>query len=623
MILGFDLSDEARAGCLGFSIQRTENGARGASVWLENRLRFAESDAEAAVANPMEPVDFLVHEPPAPMLERPVARRVKPASKRAARAPKREAHAPKPEAHAPKREAPSPKPEAPSPKPETIEATRGAATTEEHPWQSFRYVDSKVEPGRTYRYRVIARRGPWNNLTSGATVDVTVTTEDPRAQATAVFFNRAAASSQTYRERFEGLDPDDLPPPRRAEARAWLSRGLEEGLLDFLALARDRSFALHVAIYEFQKPELVGALAAARARGVDVRVVYHGRTADERDKTRSRNAEAARAAGVSELCRPRSAPPTGAISHNKFVVLLRNGVAEAAWTGSTNWTDGALYGQLNLGHAVYEPAVAAKFERYFSLLHDDCRQDDLKRALDALTDVSAVQKALDAGPGIWPIFSPQRGVAALDLYARICAGATCLMVCAPFVLHESIRAVLRAPPPAGTLRFILLDRSGNLGADQDVQVIDGREGNEVSVAVTQSEPLHDFQGRLLAGKESFHHAGVHLHAKVILADPFGPDPIVVTGSANYSKSSTVDNDENCLVIRGDTAIADIYATEFVRVFDAYHFRGKNAQAELAGKALCLARDASWSERYYAPPGVGDDHAAERRLFSGQPPLATA
>ena len=381
-------------------------------------------------------------------------------------------------------------------------------------------------------------------------------------------------------------------------------------------LARDGSFALHAAIYEFQKPELVGALAAARARGVDVRVVYHGRTADESDKTKSRNAEAARAAGVSELCRPRSAPPTGAISHNKFVVLLRNGVAEAAWTGSTNWTDGALYGQLNIGHAVYEPAVAAKFERYFSLLHDDCKQDDLKRELGALTDVSAVQKALDAGPGIWPIFSPQRGVAALDLYARICERAKCLMVCAPFVLHESIRAVLRATPPAGTLRFMLLDRSGNLGADQDVQVIDGRAGSEVSVAVTQAEPLHDFQGRLLVGKESFHHAGVHLHAKVILADPFGPDPILVTGSANYSQSSTVDNDENSLVIRGDTALADIYATEFVRMFDSYHFRGKNAQAAIDGKALCLSRDDAWSKRYYEPSSVDDDHPAARRLFVG-------
>ena len=45
--------------------------------------------------------------------------------------------------------------------------------------------------------------------------------------------------------------------------------------------------------------------------------------------------------------------------------------------------------------------------------------------------------------------------------------------------------------------------------------------------------LHDFQGRLLEDEESFHHAGVHIHSKIIAVDPFGSDPILVTGSANY------------------------------------------------------------------------------------------
>ena len=55
-------------------------------------------------------------------------------------------------------------------------------------------------------------------------------------------------------------------------------------------------------------------------------------------------------------------------------------------------------------------------------------------------------------------------------------------------------------------------------------------------------------------------------------DPLGDDPIVVTGSANFSDASTNDNDENMLVIRGDQRVADIYFTEFNRLFNHYYFR---------------------------------------------------
>ena len=55
-------------------------------------------------------------------------------------------------------------------------------------------------------------------------------------------------------------------------------------------------------------------------------------------------------------------------------------------------------------------------------------------------------------------------------------------------------------------------------------------------------------------------------------DPLGADPIVVTGSANFSKASTNDNDENMLLIRGNQRVADIYFTEFNRLFNHYYFR---------------------------------------------------
>lgn len=50
----------------------------------------------------------------------------------------------------------------------------------------------------------------------------------------------------------------------------------------------------------------------------------------------------------------------------------------------------------------------------------------------------------------------------------------------------------------------------------------------------------------------------YVHLKFLLIDPLGKDPIIITGSANFSDESTLRNDENTLVIRGDSRVANIY-----------------------------------------------------------------
>jgi phosphatidylserine/phosphatidylglycerophosphate/cardiolipin synthase-like enzyme len=64
----------------------------------------------------------------------------------------------------------------------------------------------------------------------------------------------------------------------------------------------------------------------------------------------------------------------------------------------------------------------------------------------------------------------------------------------------------------------------------------------------------------------------YIHNKFMLVDPLSDDPLVVTGSANFSKPSQRINDENMLVITGDTRVADIYFGEFMRVFDHHYAR---------------------------------------------------
>jgi len=444
-----------------------------------------------------------------------------------------------------------------------------------------------------------------------------------------VFFNRGAAASAAFQREFPDVTTEELllgESAQAKDARKWLSRGLEEALLEYLEQATDASFALHAAIYEFQKPSLLAGLRAALDRGVDVQVVYHhrqketkGGQPDPKDKTATENDEAIETAELPrEICTPRLADPQGAIMHDKFVVLLKkNGAGDlepkAVWTGSTNWTDGGIYGQLNVGHAVYEPEIAGLYEQCFQLLRKDPPAADLKKALGKLTPVPA---QLPAEHRTRVIFSPQSKLGMIDLYAGFCANARCLMVCAPFQLHETIRAAFQGKP-AGTLHYLLLDQRKALGKPEEVEVQEGDPRNRIAVATTLSSPLHDFQGKLLEGKEGFRHAGIHIHSKIILADPFGSDPILATGSANYSTNSTTSNDSNTLVIRGNLPVTDIYVTEFMRMFEHYHFRASLAKAEKeTGKKaepLALKETDEWSLPYYEP---GSNDELDRRMFAG-------
>lgn len=555
-ILGIDLQENKRAGCLGFSIHRTDLGPtaepfaedKQPSRWLPNMVRFP-NDAPDSPENPL--------------------------------------------------------------------------TTERAPLQKFRWGDYTLRPAQTYRFKVIPQYGKPGALETlpelSDGVEVEVTTEDPTSPETSVFFNRAAAASEAFNRKFPKITKLDDDTEDAKAARTWLSNGLEEAILAYLAQAKDKSCTLHAAVYEFQKPELLQGLKDAIARGADVQVVYHHRQKNAADTTAKKNDDAIAKADqddqqtkLKDVVTPRKANPQAAIMHNKFVILLKevNGekVPQAVWTGSTNWTDGGIYGQLNVGHAIDDADVAAAYEAYFQLLKADTEAAAMKHALATITPISLL---LPGEHKVVPIFSPQSTDAMLHLYASLCENAKCLMVSAPFALSPIILAAL-TKKQIDVLRFMLLDKMSGLGKGEEVQVIQGDPANSIAAATTLPSPLHDFQGNLLAGKESFHHAGIHIHSKIILVDPFGSDPIIVTGSANFSMNSTEENDSNSLVIRGHTAVADIYVTEFMRMFEHYHFRASQTAAD-AKKPLALAEDDTWSDKYYVKDSTDE---RDRRMFAG-------
>jgi len=92
-----------------------------------------------------------------------------------------------------------------------------------------------------------------------------------------------------------------------------------------------------------------------------------------------------------------------------------------------------------------------------------------------------------------------------------------------------------------------------------------------------------------------------VHSKILLIDALTDDPLVCSGSANFSKNSLVANDENMLLIRGQKRVADIYLTEFDRIFR--HFYARDAINRFAAQGdqqnpLELDETQTWMEPYF-------------------------
>jgi hypothetical protein len=143
--------------------------------------------------------------------------------------------------------------------------------TSEHPIQSFQWGDYSAKPDTKYRYRVVPATGTPKALTllQDVAVEVEVVTEPLYGAVHSVFFNRGVAGSQAYARKFPNPTPDSVDP--MSPQMAWLSRGLYEALIEFIGRAKDKSYGLRAALYEFHYDPVGAAFQAALVkRKVDV-----------------------------------------------------------------------------------------------------------------------------------------------------------------------------------------------------------------------------------------------------------------------------------------------------------------------------------------------------------------
>jgi PLD-like domain len=124
--------------------------------------------------------------------------------------------------------------------------------------------------------------------------------------------------------------------------------------------------------FEFTWHTGLVSLADAAQSGADVQLVVHGRDryipGGCADMTADDNRAAVTAADLTDHVVWRTAANRSALQHNKFLVLTHNDQPVAVWTGSTNLTQGAVFGHLNVGHLIHDPVIAAQFLGYWTRL---------------------------------------------------------------------------------------------------------------------------------------------------------------------------------------------------------------------------------------------------------------
>lgn len=82
-----------------------------------------------------------------------------------------------------------------------------------------------------------------------------------------------------------------------------------------------------------------------------------------------------------------------------------------------------------------------------------------------------------------------------------------------------------------------------------------------------------------------------------MVDPFSADCVVITGSHNLGFKASYSNDENLVIVRGNSILAQAYTAHVMDIYDHYRFRyqiQKHSQDVFKG----LETDDKWQDKYF-------------------------
>lgn len=414
------------------------------------------------------------------------------------------------------------------------------------------------------------------------------------------------------------------------ELRDQLGGLLKQEILKRLDDAKASGGKLFAALYELNDPELEERLTAL---GAQVNLVlgngaFKGKETDENAEVRQELKDKSQ---VKVYDRIVSSPH---FAHNKFVVFCdAAGKAKSVLSGSTNWTMTGLCTQANNALFIDDPDVAEAYRQQWDRLHDagngfptslvkansqqkTFQVDSGKLSVwftptDEAEDLQYARQLINAAkhgilflffnpgpfqddPNRWtllqnilsrhqssgqPYYDPSlfiRGVVNQQIPKLTEPGATGDAAPAanappPHASHNGRRSPGRATggeahthdlDPASPVNPVSLFSSSSVHGDSPISRL-----NKDVLVPAYIKSRYDKWDTELKGASM-----VMVHSKVIVIDPFGESPVVMTGSHNLGPKASGKNDDNLVIIEGNHALAASYALNIIAIYDTYRWR---------------------------------------------------
>lgn len=434
-----------------------------------------------------------------------------------------------------------------------------------------------------------------------------------------VAYSRGFVSSQAFVDYYQkdGEDISMLIPAdakdgltftpthsKKDEAYKWMGFEAREIILDLLDSAiKDKKAKVSVIAYDLNEPEIVKRLEALGDR---LRILIdddgaHGETGSGENQAATR---LRKTAGNSNVKRQHM----GKLQHNK-VIIVDGTKTNAVICGSTNFSWRGVYVQANNAVEIKGNKAVTVFSEAF---------ENYWKNKNVVKDFGNTNSSVWNDLTIYGIdmkvsFSPHISSNALlesiadDLDKNIKSSlfySLAFLYQTPGVINDAIN---KATNDSSIFVYGISDkRNGGIV----LQKPDGNLSPVSPSALTNKNTPEPFKSEPTGG------SGVRMHHKFVVIDFDKPTARVYLGSYNFSKTADTSNGENLLLIK-DRRIAVSYMIEALRIFDHYHFRIKQNDAENGLEKLELKKppqnsgEVEWWKEYY-----NDNHRIQdRKLFA--------
>ncbi len=472
--------------------------------------------------------------------------------------------------------------------------------SDQWPFQRFNWTDHAVDVGNEVRYRTTAmvdegtgrpyKKGPssawtaWTKLTANA------------GDGFSCFFNRGLAIAQFAARYMKArrLTPAKFKAQLKKSVdprfRAFLAGALGAELSRILADGRagDR---VHAALYELGDSKLEDGLIALGSR---LRLIL----ANGSDKSGDGNAAARQRLNAGGIRTVDRFLKSRGLGHNKFAVLSDARGPRAVFTGSTNWSTTGLCTQINNGLLVEHRGIAKLYRQQWDRLKE-ASPPKLEPAGFPPALVAANDRARRFRKGAAEVTvrftrtSDGRDMAELRKIIASAKQAVLFLMFTPGKAGLHVLAGQRANEKDIYVRGVV-SSLGNVRGDSDRNVLDvrlvssGHRFRPDRYTVVQPQGIGAPLGSWIkeVTRKTFLSQIGHaiVHSKVLVIDPLSANPVVVTGSHNFSTSASEKNDENLVIVRGHKKLALAYAVHVLSVYQHYRFRSYVREALARGRS---------------------------------------